>query len=120
MQLSSCPICKKSTKVKEYYCETCDISFRGSFEPAWSQSLSPAQLEFVRVFIIVQGNIKEMEKRFGISYPTVKNRLSEIIRLIAPKDISQNEDFGDVLNDLEEGFICVDEAINIIEQRRKQ
>ncbi len=119
MNLNSCPICHKPLIVKEYHCDGCDVSYKGSFKPAWSDNLSNQQLEFVRLFLIVQGSIKEMEKRLGISYPTVKNRLAEIIRSIANQE-DQPGDYTDVFNDLDEGFINVDEAISIIESRRKK
>ncbi len=119
MNLNSCPICHKPLIVKEYHCDSCDIAFKGDFVPAWSDNLSNQQLEFVRLFLTVQGNIKEMEKRLGISYPTVKNRLAEIIGVIA-RYKNPTDDFTDVFNDLEEGFINVDEAINMIESRRKK
>ena len=119
MDLSSCPMCKGALLIKEYYCAECKVSFQGEFSKGWSESLSNQQMEFVRQFLTVQGNIKEMEKRLGISYPTVKNRLAEIIRQINPKDGSE-DDFTDIFNDLDEGFINVDDAISMIETRRKK
>lgn len=118
MIMSSCPICKGELAVREYHCPACRISFKGDFTAAWFAGLSVEQLEFAKLFIIVQGNIKEMEKRLGISYPTVKNRLAEIIRIVA-KEESAKDDFSDIMSDLEQGFIGVDEAINMIETRRK-
>ncbi len=119
MVINSCPVCKGELSVREYYCAACDLSLRGNFASSWLSGLEPQQLEFVKLFIIVQGNIKEMEKRLGISYPTVKNRLAEIIRSISREEPSP-ADFSDVFSDLEQGFIGVDEAINMIETRRKQ
>ena len=76
-------------------------------------------MDFIRNFIVVQGNIKEMEKRLNISYPTVKNRLSEIIRALG-HSTENNIDYTDVFNDLEEGFVNVEEALAMIEARRKK
>ncbi|HOY85265.1 MAG: DUF2089 domain-containing protein [Candidatus Cloacimonetes bacterium] len=118
MEITSCPICKHALEIRELRCPACEISYRGNFSQSWLGGLDPRQLEFVKLFIIVQGNIKEMEKRLGISYPTVKNRLAEIIRLIVNESPSV-EDFGDILSDLEQGFISVEEAISMIDTRRK-
>ncbi len=118
MDMTSCPICRKELLIREYYCPSCEVAFQGNFSTSWLSGLSPAQLEFVRLFITVQGNIKEMEKRLGISYPTVKNRLAEIIRAIARGE-APTEDFSDIIGDLEQGFISVDEAISMIDTRRK-
>ncbi len=116
--MNNCPICKDQLQVREFYCPQCRVSFRGEFESSWLAALSEEQLEFVRLFITVQGNIREMEKRLGISYPTVKNRLGEIIRKIGREQPATN-DFTDIMSDLEQGFIGVDEAISMIETRRK-
>jgi len=117
--MTNCPICKKQLQIRECYCPQCRVAFKGEFESAWPSVLSGEQLDFVRVFITVQGNIREMEKRFGISYPTVKNRLGEIIRKISREEPAAN-DFTDIMSDLEQGFISVEEAISMIETRRKQ
>ncbi len=118
MEMTSCPICKQELVVRELWCPACEVSYRGNFSQSWLGGLNPRQLEFVKLFIIVQGNIKEMEKRLGISYPTVKNRLAEVIRLIVSESPSE-EDFSDILSDLDQGFITVEEAIDMIDTRRK-
>ncbi len=118
MEMTSCPICKKELIIRQYHCPACGVSFSGEFSNSWLSGLKQEQLEFVRIFITVQGNIREMEKRLGISYPTVKNRLAEIIRIIA-RDEPADTDFSDIFSDLEQGFISVDEAINMIDTRRK-
>lgn len=118
MEITSCPICKQELAVRELYCPACEVSYRGNISQSWLGGLNTRQLEFVKLFIIVQGNIKEMEKRLGISYPTVKNRLAEIISVIASESPS-DEDFSDILSDLDQGFISVEEAISMIDTRRK-
>jgi len=117
MKLNSCPVCHGQLKIRQYYCESCELSLEGDFESSWLEALNSEQLEFVRLFVTVQGNIKEMEKRLSISYPTVKNRLAEIINRIKGTE-PVITDFNDIMNDLEEGFISVDEALNMIESRR--
>ncbi|MBM4399341.1 MAG: DUF2089 domain-containing protein [Candidatus Cloacimonetes bacterium] len=118
MKLTTCPVCKGKLQIKEYQCDKCNLTFRGEFGESFFANLSKEQMEFIKTFVIVQGNIKEMEKRLNISYPTVKNRLSEIIRAFGHKpDVSV--DYTDVFNDLEEGFVSVEEAIALIETRRK-
>lgn len=119
MNLSSCPICKHELKIAEFHCERCKVSFRGSFESSWLAAFSESQLEFIKLFLLVQGNLKELQNQLGISYPTVKSRLADIIRLITTKEPVKDQ-VSDVLADLEEGFINVEEAINMINTRRKK
>jgi hypothetical protein len=118
MKLTTCPVCKGKLKIKEYQCSNCNLILRGDFEESYFSNLSAEQLDFIRMFVIVQGNIKEMEKRLNISYPTVKNRLSEIIRTFG-HEAKIEEDFSDVFHDLEEGFVSVEQALSMIEARRK-
>lgn len=119
MNLTNCPICSEKLKIKEYHCESCKVSFKGDFAQSWLDGFSEAQLEFIKLFILVQGNLKELQKRLGLSYPTVKNRLSEIVAIIT-KDFQPNYDFTDILSDLEAGFIDVEEAVDMISKRREQ
>lgn len=119
MKLSSCPLCQSRLIVKEYYCEACDLSLKGDFEANFLEGLGTEQLEFIKLFLICGGNIKEMEKRLNISYPTVKNRLNEIVRRIQGSEAPEH-DFNDIMNDLDEGFISVEEALAMIESRSKK
>ena len=119
MILATCPICKRELKIRELHCPHCEVSIRGNFENSWLAELNASQLEFVRLFLLVQGNLKELQEKLGISYPTVKNRLAEIIEIITKKE-PETDKVIDVLSDLEEGFINVDEAINMITQRREK
>ena len=118
MKLTTCPYCKGKLRIKEYKCDNCNLTLRGDFEDSSFANLSSEQLDFVKTFIVVQGNIKEMEKRLNVSYPTVKNRLAEIIRAMGHGSKS-DEDYVDIFHDLEEGFITVDQALAMIEARRK-
>lgn len=117
MNLSNCPICHKELVVQEYRCPACQVNFKGEFSRSWLEGFSASQLEFIKLFLLVQGNLKELQKRLGISYPTVKNRLSEIIGIIT-RDYSANENYADILADLEAGFIGVEEAVEMIQKRR--
>ena len=117
MNLSNCPICHQELQVREYHCPACEVSFQGNFSRNWLEGFSASQLEFIKLFLLVQGNLKELQKHLGISYPTVKSRLSEITHIIT-SDLQVNDDYSDILNDLEVGFISVDKALEMIQKRR--
>ncbi|NLW18438.1 MAG: DUF2089 domain-containing protein [Candidatus Cloacimonetes bacterium] len=119
MEMTACPLCKGELMVKEFHCAACRVSFRGSFSQSWVHGLKPEQLEFIKLFVVGQGNIREMEKRLGISYPTVKNRLAEIIRQITKEEPGEL-DYSDIIGDLDQGFISVEEALEMIETRREK
>lgn len=98
------------------------IAIEGEFEPPDLARLSAEDQVFVMTFVQVHGSIKEMERLFGISYPTVKNRLNRISSQLALVEVlpSSSEATGspkpaprstDVLDSLESGEIDVEEAV---------
>lgn len=90
------------------------ISVEGEFElPALSR-LTFEDQTFIIAFIRCHGSIKEMEALFGISYPTVKNRLNRIAEQLEFVEINPPSSRSDILDKLEKGEIDVDEAENIL------
>jgi len=87
------------------------ISIEGNFElPPLAQLAIEDQI-FVTAFVRCFGSIKEMEELFGISYPTVKNRLGRIAGKLEFVEINPPASGDEVLNQLEKGEISVDEAV---------
>ena len=93
------------------------IAIEGRFEPPLLARLSAEDQVFVMAFVQVHGSIKEMERVFGISYPTVKNRLNAIAKQLqlvetvhraAPPSKPQSTS---VLDSLEAGDIDIEEAV---------
>ena len=80
--LHECPLCSGTLQVRELYCPHCRIRIQGDFEPSQSRllSLSRKDLEFIELFVRLRGNIKEVEKVLGVSYPTVRGMLDSVIR----------------------------------------
>jgi hypothetical protein len=88
-----------------------DIAIEGSFALPPLASLSSEDQVFVMAFVSCHGSIKEVEKMFGISYPTVKNRINSIARQLELVEIVDVLPVEDVISDLESGRISADEAI---------
>ena len=80
--LQECPMCNGILQVRELYCPRCRIRIQGDFEPPHSRllSLSRKELEFIELFVRLRGNIKEVEKALGVSYPTVRGMLDGVIK----------------------------------------
>ena len=74
-------------------------------------SLSAEDQVFVMAFIRCHGSIKDMEGMFGISYPTVKNRINRIARQLEFVEIVKVSPQEEVIDELGRGDISVDEAI---------
>lgn len=73
-----CPACHGPIVVTECKCENCQLVMRGEFQPDQFSALSGDQQTFVRVFLRARGNLSEVEKVLGVSYPTIRNKLDEI------------------------------------------
>jgi hypothetical protein len=91
-------------------CDRCDLKLEGDFEVPALARLPLEDQAFVTAFVRHHGSIKKMEGLFGISYPTVKNRLNAIARELdetfnmpSPNEL--------VLDQLAKGEISVDEAL---------
>ena len=89
-----------------------DMAIEGRFELPPLARLTAEDQVFVAVFVKCHGSIKQMEKHFGISYPTVKNRLNRIGELLDFVDVETTADRGSVLDRLEKGEIDVEQAID--------
>lgn len=88
-----------------------DIAIEGSFELPPMARLTWEDQIFAAAFIRSHGSIKDMEELFGISYPTVKNRLNRISQQLQFVEIDILAARNEVLEQLERGEITVDEAV---------
>ena len=86
------------------------ISIQGEFEPPPLAGLRYEDQVFVCEFVRSHGSIKDMEKAFGISYPSVKNRLNRIVDQLPLVEVTASPAGGDPLDLLERGEISADEA----------
>jgi hypothetical protein len=87
------------------------VSIEGAFELPPLARLSAEDQVFVAVFVKSHGSIKQMEKHFGISYPTVKGRLNRVAAQLDFVEVEAGIDRSEILDRLERGEISVDEAL---------
>src|SRR5438552_2225382 len=100
-----------------------DVAIEGRFEvPPLAQLAADDQI-FVAAFVRCHGSIKQMEKYFGVSYPTIKNRLNRIGSLLSFVEIEQGPEpeptptRSDLLARLSRGELTVAEAFELLKQR---
>jgi hypothetical protein len=93
-----------------------DISLTGEFDPPPLARLRYEDQVFVGEFVRCHGSIKDMEKTFGVSYPTVKNRLNRIAEQLQFVCVEQMSDHDEIFDLLERGEITVEEAAERLEQ----
>lgn len=105
-----CAECDRLMDVSRMVCPRCDVRLEGDFEVPALAKLSVEDQAFVIAFVRHHGSIKKMEGLFGVSYPTIKNRLNAIA---AQLDETFNAPTSNelVLDQLARGEITVDEAM---------
>lgn len=119
--IGKCPVCGQNMRVTELECPSCHTQVSGQFDLGKFSRLNRKQLDFVEVFIRLRGNIKEVEEEMGISYPTVRKKLDEVIEALGYRpekspDDETVEKRTKVLNALDEGEIDFEEAKNKLKE----
>ena len=92
------------------------IAIEGPFDLPPLSRLSIDDQAFVTAFVRCHGSIKQMEKYFGVSYPTIKNRLNTIGDQLEFVDIAPQATRSEILDQLEKRKITVDEAIKLLKK----
>ena len=90
--LGPCPVCGGRLHVAQYRCTDCEVEIAGAFRRCDLCSLPPDQKHFVDVFLEVEGNLRAVERRLGISYPTVKSRLAAVNARLAESRLRAEAD----------------------------
>jgi hypothetical protein len=118
--INQCPICKSELRISELTCSKCRTLLKGDFEGCDFCNLSVEDQDFVKVFLKTHGNIKEVEKELGISYPTVKNRLNHIITNLGidTKESLNKEERLQILDRLEKGELTLQQALSLLEKKK--
>lgn len=117
--LGKCPVCGSDTQILKIGCDTCGTNIEGKFQLCRFCKLTLEQKQFIEVFMKCRGNIKEVEKELGVSYPTVKNRLEDVVDALGYKeeaDYSSPNKRKDILDKLNNGEITAEEAINLLKE----
>jgi hypothetical protein len=115
-----CPICQSELEVVRLHCQSCDTSIEGHFASGHFANLTPEQVSFVFTFVRCEGKINRMEQELNLSYPTIRNRLNEVIRALGYEpgkdeavEITQ-ERRNSILADLSAGKISAEDATRLL------
>ncbi len=119
--INRCPVCQNELLITRMHCETCETTLEGRFVGGPFAHLSREQLDFLMTFIRCEGKLSRMESEMGLSYPTLRNRLHDVIRALGyepGKEETAPEVTEDrrrqVLEDLDRGKISADAAMRIL------
>jgi hypothetical protein len=117
--VTQCPSCGGALEVRELACPRCDIAVRGHFPRCGFCDLPEEQLNFLRLFVSRRGNLREVEREMGLSYPTVRARLDDVLRALGyaialMPAVDRQERKRQVLEDLREGKITPEDAVKAL------
>jgi hypothetical protein len=112
--IGRCPVCQAGLRVTELTCPACHTKIVSDLATCEFCNLSPDLLMFLRAFLRARGNIKEVERELGISYPTVRKRLDDLLAKVGLEGGSgpKRDHRLEVFERLRKGEITVDDAID--------
>ena len=112
-----CPVCSTSLVVTGCGCPECGTGITGEFRMCRYCGLSDDETEMLRVFLVSRGNMRELEKHLGVSYPTTRQRFADLLVTLGLEDpaaTTAKADRDKVLADLAAGRLSVDEAESLL------
>ncbi|NLG26478.1 MAG: DUF2089 domain-containing protein [Chloroflexi bacterium] len=116
-----CPVCQQALEVTRLHCPHCDTSIEGHFDLGNLSRLTPEQLAFVETFVRCEGRINRLEDELHVSYPTVRNRLEDVIRAMGYEVREEppltEKDRLTILEQLATGEIDSSEAIRLLKDK---
>ncbi|CAN5747761.1 DUF2089 domain-containing protein [soil metagenome] len=121
--VEQCVSCGGQLEIRELHCRECDITIRGHF-PMESQGpfarLTDDQLAFLHLFVTSRGNMSDVERSLGVSYPTVRAKLDDLITALEPGEERSSPqpatslNRSEVMERVSRGELSVDEAMAML------
>ena len=96
--IATCPVCSDELTITRLHCRTCGTALEGEFGVGRFGRLTRDQLALLESFLRSRGNLKEMERELGISYPTVRGRIDALVRALGLTDGSPVDPEADDLD----------------------
>ena len=124
--IGRCPVCSDELSVTRLHCPTCGTTVEGTFSLGRMQRLNQAQLQFIEAFIRCRGSMKDVGSELNMSYPTVNNRLNDVLiamgyadRVKVPEEAApaagvSSERKREILTDLKNGKISAADAERLL------
>ena len=117
---AACPLCGDSIAVTRIKCTGCASEINGSFATVGLTGLPVEYQKFITVFLRHRGNISQVEKELGISYPTINKMLDSVNNALSAAAAPQQKPLTrkEILDSIERGEMSVKEATFILKNRK--
>lgn len=121
---TKCPVSGNPLEVTRLHCPESGVTIEGRFQPNEFALLPEDNLEFLRLFVKVRGNLKEVERILGLSYPTIRHRFESLVSTLGyeatPEARSQlAEKRSEILGQLEGGKLSAEQAALALQELKK-
>lgn len=117
---TECPVCDSDLLVTRMVCRSCGSALEGRFGLGRLFQLTPEQRHFVEVFIRCEGKLNRVQEELGLSYPTVRSRLEDVIRAmgydVGGREEESDQERRDILERLARKEISADEALELMQE----
>lgn len=117
-----CPFCGGEIVVTRLLCQECDTAIEGRFHSGPFNQLTAEQLQFMVTFVRCEGKLTRMAEEIGLSYPTLRSRLNELIRALGfEPGIEEGSSIVEserqkILEDLDAGRITAEQAMRLLRE----
>jgi hypothetical protein len=120
--LGKCPVCGDTLAVSRLHCRSCDSTLEGQFSLGRFYQLSPQQLAFIETFIRCEGKLTRLQDELGMSYPTARARLTEVIRALGyevrdEEPVVSPEERKTILERVAAGEISSEDAVELLKAK---
>lgn len=109
-----CPVCSDDLMITQLTCPSCETALSGVFESCQFCRLDGHERELLQVFLASRGNLKELQRHLGVSYPTARARFAELLARLGIETDDEADDLEkqrlEILDALARGEIDADEA----------
>lgn len=113
--IATCPVCAGELAISRLHCRTCGTTLEGEFGVGRFGKLSREQMALLESFLRSRGNLKEMERALGISYPTVRARVEALVQALG---LADGESDSELVEDADDGAAGAAAEADTATQRR--
>jgi hypothetical protein len=111
-----CSVCSGLLQVREMICPACEVHVSGDFSFPRLLRLSGKNLQLGEALILAGGNLKALAQTLGVSYPTVRKRVDELIEELEALRVADQRRVDEILRDIEAGAIPAAKGTRMIKE----
>jgi len=102
-------------RISELTCGDCGLTHGGDFYTPRLYRISTDEQQFIELFVLASGSLKQMAQILGVSYPTVRNRLDKLIKVLKEEKQKDEKRKQKILEDIETGRISAKQGMRMID-----